>query len=595
MKNINQIITYCFLSFVFTTFSQTVQFQDFILDGHKLKIDDITWKFQKGDGFSMKKSSSNFDATDSAKVINLFKKVENENSGFHIPSTAELYKLIAGKISIPSRKVDCKKNYSCEEFRNFDFLFNWPAGLSSDDYFKEILKHSHSCLNCKNASKEYQKICPVCKGTRKSYCKDRIICPICDGIGTRIAEETIKTFSDGFKNGEKYLVFYFDSPRDFGLFDLNESKKLRLSIVEDDFSVIIREGEKRVEKEVAEYINWKSEDEKVHNEILALINSGQINEAKNRIEKLNWPNSFPYNKELSDKENSILINEDKISADLIESNTKSQNYLKAIELLNQLHFPRNYIFNYSDWDAIDEEILFNNLKILNYENFSNFISHYISSKYKEHEEIATNEQTNDFINKNIDLLKSLTIGSHEIVIKRDGKLLIDGILVQEKPRGLSKEGYRYQPNYKEIRGISLPVNSKSILNVTESKTLVEGTKKIIVNSKKRLYIKRNNQVYLGNIMNISYNHDMLITYTSEEMRVNNPEFPLNSPSKGHFAIAQMEKSTIFINKIEVGSKTNEVIVREEKMTKRIPKIIWRSISIAFWAGVTYVVVVVAAQ
>jgi hypothetical protein len=383
MKNLSQIITLFCIVILFNSFSQTVQFQDFILDGHKLKIDDITWKFQKGDGFSMTNKSSAFDVTDSAKVVNLFKKVENDNLGFHIPSTEELYKLIVGKVKIPPRKVNCPKEFSCKEIQSDQFA-SFPQS-TWDGFLKLRFSHWHSCSNCSNASKEYKKICPDCKGTGNGFCNIKSTCPICKGSGKRNTEEITKSFSDALLQlDNEYLVFYFDSPTDFGLFDLKNSKKMRLSPVVEDFSIIIREGEKRVENEISDYKNRKSEDAKAHIAILDLINSGKIDEAKNRIAKLNWPNSFPYTKELNSKEIEVQEKADSLLIETIRSdlgNGNAENAAKNFKYLRPKH--KSY---YLIRREIESEL---------YKKYANEVRQ------------AKSEMINSFIKSNKDSLKNI--------------------------------------------------------------------------------------------------------------------------------------------------------------------------------------------
>jgi hypothetical protein len=349
------------------------------------------------------------------------------------------------------------------------------------------------------------------------------------------------------------------------------------------------EETKRIEKE-----NKQNQDKTKFIEIEDKIKAKKIKEAWDLYNKLNFPSSFPKIDFLK-SETEIFDNEIlSICETFILENRYSDLHLEIKKII----IPEHFKIDASKWKKLPEDEL---IKIYNQSSgiiksrFESFLSGYLSEKYKNNIETISEVESKAFIENNKNILKNLSIGLHEVLIQNDGKLFLDDKLIQEKSGEYNKDDYKYQTYQKAFFGINVKINSKMTLNVTESKVLIDKTEKLVVNSKKQLYVKPNGKIYLGNFMNTSYNHENVAYYTSEQMRTNNPNFPLHSPSKGNFAIAQMEKSTIFINKIEVGLKTNEVIVREEKMTKRIPKIIWRSISIVFWTGVTYVVTSIAAQ
>lgn len=351
----------------------------------------------------------------------------------------------------------------------------------------------------------------------------------------------------------------------------------------------ILEETKRIDKE-----NKQNQDKIKFIEIEDKIKEKKIKDAWDLYNKLNFPSSFPkidfLKSETEKYDNEILS----ICENHILENRHGDVYLEIKKII----IPEHFTIDTSKWKKLPEEELFKIYKQLSgiiKSRFESFLSGYLSEKYRNNIENTSDVQTKSFIENNKNILKNLSIGLHEVLIHNDGKLFIDDKLIQEKSGEYNKDEYKYQTFQKAFFGINVTTNSRMTLNVTESKILIDKTEKLVVNSRKHLYMKPNGKIYLGNFMNTSYNHEEMGYLTSEQIRLNNPNFPVNLPAKGNFAITQNQKTTIFVNQIEIGNKTNEVIVREEKMIKRIPKIIWRSISIAFWAGVTYVVVAVAAQ
>jgi hypothetical protein len=465
----------CFLSF-----SQTVQFEDLIIDGHKLKIDNITWKFQKGD---LKLSTT--DVADSATVVDLLVKIEKENRGFRIPTSIDLINFYSGEIVLPQRKTTCEKSFECKDVWMIGLSI--PADLANNIFHEKIrpiiFKHHHKCSNCSDWTKEYKmKVgCHVCKDKREVYCNEVISCPVCNGTGTRIVTSKSVSVFEAFKKRENFVVFYFDSATDFGLFDVLTSKKIPLSKNSGDFGLMILEGENNIEKKLTEHASLKLDDSNIYGIILDLIKAEKIVEAQNKISELNFPASFPYYYNLKAKEDSILIS--KINLDL-----KNGDPIEASFKFKQLNI------KYKDYYQIKNEIE------------KNFIKKYADEVRK-----ADDETVRNFIRNNKDSLKKIELVSSNRDLKSPSyeklqfkkyKVTInkDGSINSDLP--IATNNTNLNPEKIIHNGFVIPVQTEFTLDITMEirKVFVSDSLRYLIsdkNTNKKLYKSLFGKLYFG--------------------------------------------------------------------------------------------------
>ncbi len=392
MRKIISIISIVFLGFQ-ACFAQNLKFESLMIKEHKMKFDNVDWKFQKGESFTR----SNFDLSDSAAVINLLLNVEKNNYGFHIPTSSELFLFGRSSIIFPERKVKCdKKSLTCKEINNV-FIFADYLGTSDEsdnkNIWKILLSHSHPCPNCESASKEYKKICPKCKGTNKNFCNKSIKCPKCNGTGSATLASKKIAINEVFKN--EVIFFYFNSLTDFGLYDVKNLNKIALPAYNSEFEVAILAGEQQIESSIKKHKIFQEEDNKVSTVILKTIKDCDFTKARNQISKLNFPDKFPYYTDLKNKEDSVLIS--KIGLDLIN--------ISPIEAANK----------FKDLDRGHKE--FKRLK----EEIQNSLNEY-SKNVKD----TINKQAFDkFVKENAESLTQLPLGKHILKSNNNGRYLID--------------------------------------------------------------------------------------------------------------------------------------------------------------------------
>ncbi len=424
MRKIISVISIVLLSFQ-VCFSQSVRFESIVVNGAKIKFDNVEWKFQKEESFTR----SNLDPSDSADIINLLLNVEKNNPGFHIPTSTELFLMNKGTATYPETKIKCnKKFFSCKEINNGGWSILLEPGADPRDAALFLFNHRHPCKNCQSASKEYKKICPVCKGTNqsKSYCNKLEKCPKCKGTGYYFSEEqkvpsgfVLHTLGKEDEDKQNMLFairpanslsveipwtkllsvndvfFYFNSISDFGLYDIKNSYKLSLLDYPVKFEVAILAGEQQIESSIKKHKIFQEEDNKVSTVILKTIKDCDFTKARNQISKLNFPDKFPYYADLKNKEDSVLIS--KIGLDLIN--------ISPIEAANK----------FKDLDRGHKE--FKRLK----EEIQNSLNEY-SKNVKD----TINKQAFDkFVKENAESLTQLPLGKHILKSNNNGRYLID--------------------------------------------------------------------------------------------------------------------------------------------------------------------------
>jgi hypothetical protein len=334
--------------------------------------------------------------------------------------------------------------------------------------------------------------------------------------------------------------------------------------------------------------NKLQEDKKNYGMIRELIKDNKVNEACLTYKKLNFPSSYPdinlLNQEIEKHDNSLLSK--------CEMSVQNGNYFEGIGFAEQMLKPENFTIKKSIWDQIPESTLVDLYKETSGEiknKIKVYLSNYFNDKYKNVEENYPVEQTNRFIEDNKELLKKLSVGNHEVLIKRNGELFIDNQLSQERPNNYNANEFKYESIImkKDFFSFDVLINGKMILIVTENNKLIDNSEKLILNSNKKILMKPNGVIYAANLLNTNPRHDEIGYYTPEKYKTINPSLKIDSLKKSEYVIVQKQKSTIFVNNKEVGQIDNEIITGEGKLSKRIPTIITRTTILTsgiFWGA-----------
>jgi hypothetical protein len=246
----------------------------------------------------------NLNKIDSAALLKFMINITEEYPSYHIPTSEELSVLNNDTYVIPAilTKRMCPKTIRCDAISYNDIgrrcgLEMWATSLWSGNK-----NHPHICNNCKKWSAEFRKKegCRICYDYITTFCKKIIICPACDGKGYTISKtgaetlslvEFIKSNSPTVFNYSYYSnTLYFNSPTDFGIYNLKENSKTKIGSYisgkdsynneQNKISFILMEGGKTTKKVISEYYNnIKLHDEKLVSDIKKNINDKQIENA----------------------------------------------------------------------------------------------------------------------------------------------------------------------------------------------------------------------------------------------------------------------------------------------------------------------------
>jgi hypothetical protein len=486
--------------------AQNLKFKEMELDGTKIKLDNLNWKYGS--------ISRDFLISDTTAFYKLFCKVEDENPNYRIPSSSELLSLYNGEAYVPSRNVSCPKSFTCmQTSSDFGKLIRIASSeknllfpLAVDlDLWKEIyigenkINHPHKCENCSFYTKKQRENfpCNVCKNTKETYCNETINCPICKGTGIRKSKsKTVKLKDFYLKSKEDVHYIYFDSPTDFGIYDLKNEKKIKFDYLVDSINFLLHDGSgKKIKNILIEFEERKTEDKINLEKITEFLRNGSLSEARNIINKLNFPN-----KQIRNEYDYLVLTKS-------ENSISSGNYFEGIGFAELMFYPENFTIKKSIWDQIPESTLVDLYKETSAEiknKIKVYLSNYFNDKYKNVEENYPVEQTNRFIEDNKELLKKLSLSNHEVLINRNGELFIDNQLRQETPYDYDAE-FKYGSLImkKDFFGFDVLINGTMKIEITESqyKKIAPGDSiHYLVSEKyknKDLYISRKGDLYLG--------------------------------------------------------------------------------------------------
>jgi hypothetical protein len=210
-------------------------------------------------------------------LVEKMEKIINENKGYQIPSSIQILTVL--NLQYPSKKtferIPCPKNFKCAKYYGMDFyeggqvyqlLFLMLLAESFVSIDAPHCAHPHICNYCADWSEEYRKKegCHKCIDEKLIYCGKTFICPFCKGKGFEIKEIEAKnnlSFKDYLTADLIYPpseVFYFDSPTDFGIINLDTKERFSYSakIVANNFnslSFLLVEGSESVKQKIEEY------------------------------------------------------------------------------------------------------------------------------------------------------------------------------------------------------------------------------------------------------------------------------------------------------------------------------------------------------
>ncbi len=374
------------------------------------------------------------------------------------------------------------------------------------DLWKEIytgenkINHPHKCESCSYYTKKQRDNipCNVCRNTKETYCNEIITCPICKGSGIRKSKsKSIKLKDFYLKSKEDVHYIYFDSPTDFGIYDLKNEKKIKFDYLVDSINFLICDGNGgKIKNILTEFEERKTEDRINLEKITEFLKFGNLSESRNIINKLSFPN-----KQIKNEYDYRLLTK-------CENSMSSGNYFEGIGFAELMYYPENFTIKKSIWDQIPESTLVDLYKETSGEiknKIKVYLSNYLNDKYKNVEENYPVDQTNRFIEDNKELIKKLSVGNHEVQIKRNGELFIDNQLRQERPNNYSANEFKYESIImkKDFFGFDVTINGTMKIEITESqyKKIAPGDSiHYLVSEKyknKDLYISRKGDLYLG--------------------------------------------------------------------------------------------------
>jgi hypothetical protein len=292
------------------------------------------------------------------------------------------------------------------------------------------------------------------------------------------------------------------------------------------------------EQERISFENRKRDAEKaITNKIIENIKNDKLEEALKEFPSLSFPDEFPseYSKLLKEKQDA--------------------NNLKKIQ---------EYLSNKLPDEAAK---IYNSLNKKN-PDLKSDIQNALNQKYQNDTASLNTRILEQLIELNKDKLAALTAGKNTLVVSQDGKTSILGnqsLSLNQPQRNVSE--------IKEIEGFNLiRLPSKAVLNVELKKT-PGVNKNILVSTNKMVRQKRNGTLYQVNTLNIGiYDKEVPVTFSSDV-------------PKGSYWITQDAITHVYINGSEIIQKETKDKIEEGKLSKRVPKQIWRSFSVICWASI----------
>lgn len=256
-------------------------------------------------------------ALDSGLIVASMERVTTENPGFQIPSSDYLNEILNPIYkSLPKKeKHTCSKTWTCREPKTLaeilDAGTDWRQEMWAYSAIELALgfAHHHRCEKCKGWSDEYKRkvACHACKDSRRVFCGKTIQCPLCEGKGYYFTDaEQLEglSFDEYLKEYSieaPALVFYYNSPKDFGLYDLRVQRKFRYesgtksysspfrtedlggsssAMYVENISFVLQKGTESVRGKIEAYNKMvKENDEAITAELKELINQDKYEDA----------------------------------------------------------------------------------------------------------------------------------------------------------------------------------------------------------------------------------------------------------------------------------------------------------------------------
>jgi hypothetical protein len=149
--------------------------------------------------------------------------------GYHVPTDHDIsfIQQLTDTILGKKHSVKCLKRFSCDG-NNFDLEIykKWMKSVEQRGGMLKVVLECPvredcygQCTNCAHASKEYQKICEKCKGTKIIKIRNSKVCDMCCGSGTfyynddpTILDYRSVLLKKGFPNSFYTVDSYSESP-----------------------------------------------------------------------------------------------------------------------------------------------------------------------------------------------------------------------------------------------------------------------------------------------------------------------------------------------------------------------------------------------
>jgi hypothetical protein len=295
-----------------------------------------------------------------------------------------------------------------------------------------------------------------------------------------------------------------------------------------------------------------SQDKNEYPKIDVLINQNKFKEANEKLKNLNYPFDYP-------KRNLItqwLENENK------RSNEKN---IKTIDSLLNKNNLEEAIYTYRKLTTRNDSI-------------KEVLQTSIVKKYSFDSEVADSTKVREFIRNenNKAILSTLTERKIEIIVNQDNS--IEGL------NGLKLDVQTLVPNKKNYLGFTAPIRTVYSISIDTINSKVKDSEYLVVNTNKTVFQKRNGKFYIANILNIPLINPYEVEfYTPQKLeeKLKKTEPSINreqlTPKKGCYLITSTVESTVKANNETIGKVYKTEIVEEGKLTKRVPKMILRSL------------------
>lgn len=293
-----------------------------------------------------------------------------------------------------------------------------------------------------------------------------------------------------------------------------------------------------------------------------LVNSAKWSDAEVSINALNFPSSYPKYSTVTEK----LALMKKEQEALLKKQQALEDSLLSVRINSKLQLQ----------DLDSATLLFNKLHVTDLP-LRTTIEKALLEKYSNEVKTVDGTVVAAFINDNKTKLLTLEPTTLKITMNQDGTF--EGITSDYITKSII-------PEYKTINGFKVPIPKSFWIKIsTGTPLVVENSRKIFIDTYKEVLMKNNGKVYIANFFNRSIFHQPLSYYNPDQQKEYvklHPELNGLKISEGNYAVIETSRTEYFANGASLGNKSTEIINSTAKMSKRVPKIVFRSITLPLY-------------